>query len=288
MDLGDLGGFNPSLPTSSAVAFFSGILEGQDGLPAPQLFPVCLTQTPRRAGRHLQPHVAALDAAPCQDTTGSAWFCHPSLPQSRVLGQFLLSAGKDFMGSVQAGCVRKDEAPVAEERKIPLAPSVPCPVPPVPLLQFGGIRDVACATPWDVAVPTESAPGTREKPPLSAAIGKVPCVWELLIPGHGDSGSCVLTGTFDLGAVPAFVAPGTALLGCRMVAVLPTFDRAGFWGHLPSCHSCCQLHRPGFGYWTGTFGTFLGYWGPLKDVGDSVAPGNGKGQTSPLAVVSRG
>lgn len=71
------------------------------------------------------------------------------------------------------------------------------------------------------AVPTERAPGRQEKPPLSAGVGKVLQLWEVLMPGLGDSGSRVLTGTFDLGAVPGLVAPGTAPLGCRMVLSPP-------------------------------------------------------------------
>lgn len=82
---------------------------------------------------------------------------------------------------------RKDESPMAEAKENPLALSISCPVPLVSLLQFGGIRDVACPTPWDVAVPTESAPG--ETSPFR-------CDWE-----SAARGSCSSQGRVTQGPV---------------------------------------------------------------------------------------
>lgn len=50
LDLGDLGGFNPSLPTGSAVAFGWDFGGARGGFPAPLSLAsssLCLTQTPK-------------------------------------------------------------------------------------------------------------------------------------------------------------------------------------------------------------------------------------------------
>lgn len=196
---GGPGGFNPSLPPA-APCLWAGIWEGQQGGSQP-LAPssLCLTQTPGWAGRHIHPHVALPRwCGRCQDSTGLrggvlSRLCARAVPKSEFWA--ISCHGWEGFHGVGASwtCLwhrsprvvipphgtpgirlahihsagRKDEA---EGREKPPAPS---PVLLVSLLRFGGIRDVACPTPWDVAVPTESAPGMQEKPPLSAGIGKV-------------------------------------------------------------------------------------------------------------------
>lgn len=91
---------------------------------------------------------------------------------------------------------------------------------------------------------------------------------ELLIPGQSDSGSCVLTGTFDLGPVPGFVAPGTASLGCRMVLSSPCIWPCWLLGTpsflpqlLPAPASTLWVLDWDFWDLLGMLGTFLGCWG---------------------------
>lgn len=87
--------------------------------------------------------------------------------------------------------------------------------------------------------------GTLEKPPPSSVIEKVPHAG-LIHPRHGccDSRSCVLTGTFDLRAVPGLRGARHSpqqhqdpLWDVGWSPVLPQFGHNSFRGHHPSPQS---------------------------------------------------
>lgn len=144
----------------------------------------------------------------------------------------------------------------AEVREKPLALSIPCPVLRSSLVASGT---------WHVPrhgmwrCPRKVPQGCRRNLPFPLGLGKCR-TRELLMPGQSDSGSCVLTGTFDLGAVPGLVASGThdgpwLSLHLAMLA----FGNIFLPDTAPASSSIQAL------------GTGLGLLGPSWDVGDLPA-----------------